>query len=61
MLTYRFVTILLLIFCVIFPLVFHWLNSPNGAWYRPYEIWFLAIMAVWLWQRRKGYHEPRDH
>lgn len=59
MLNYRFVTILLLVFCVIFPLVFYWLNVAEGAWYRPYEIWLLAITAVWLWQRHKGYYEPR--
>ena len=60
MLNYRFVTILLLVFCVIFPLVFYWINMPDGAWYRPYQFWFLGIVGVWLWQRHSGFYEIND-
>lgn len=37
-----------------FPLITDWLTSDYTAWYRPYLLWTLIILAAWLGQRSRG-------
>jgi len=38
---------------VLFPVLSDWLTSDYTAWYRPYAIWSLVVLAAWLGQRAK--------
>ncbi|GAB1264696.1 hypothetical protein [Aurantivibrio infirmus] len=46
--------ILLLLALYIFsPTLFTWMIDPNGAWYRPYLIWVVAIIVAYYIQTRQ--------
>jgi hypothetical protein len=43
------VTLLLVVGLYIFsPVIIDWWLAPNGAWYRPFALWFLLI-AIYIW------------
>ena len=51
---------LLLAFGVILiflPTIEHWLFNPDTAWYRPYQLWLLAIVAAYWNQRKRSTDE----
>lgn len=51
-------TLLLLVsFAILLvPSVQEWVTSGGSAWYRPYIIWAIVILAVW-WNQRKSYSD----
>ena len=49
--------ILLLTFGVLLvfmPSIADWLTNSDTAWYRPYQLWFLMIIAAY-WNQRSRY------
>ncbi|MGV6806770.1 MAG: hypothetical protein ACWA5K_02560 [bacterium] len=61
MLNYRLITLLTITFCVLAPLGASWVMAEQEAWYRPYLVWLLFIIAVMLWQRRSRYDDPQSN
>lgn len=43
--------LLLLILFVFSPSLFNWVVSTDGAWYRPYIIWFGIVVISYFIQR----------
>lgn len=39
---------------IFFPAIEEWLFSPQTAWYRPYQLWLLVIIAAY-WNQRSRY------
>ena len=47
--------LLLVAFAIVFiPSIQEWVTSGGSAWYRPWLIWALVIVAVW-WNQHKSY------
>ncbi|WP_237066467.1 hypothetical protein [Microbulbifer guangxiensis] len=47
--------LLLLVGYVFSPTVFTWMINPDGAWYRPFILWFaLILLAILVQMRRKN-------
>ena len=42
---------LLLIF---YPSIEHWALGSAGTWYRPYQLWLMAVIAAY-WNQRSRY------
>lgn len=49
----RLIILALLIAYIFSPTVFTWMINPEGAWYRPYIIWAMLIVAAFVLQKRK--------
>jgi hypothetical protein len=49
----RLLIFLLLGAYIFSPSLLTWVIDPNGAWYRPYIIWALMIVAAYLFQRNQ--------
>ena len=48
---------LLLVFgvaLIFFPAIEQWMFNSHTAWYRPYQLWLLVIVAAW-WNQRSRY------
>jgi hypothetical protein len=48
---------LLLIVCLVvvfLPSLADWVTGSSTAWYRPYQLWVLVVIAVW-WNQRSRY------
>lgn len=39
---------------VFFPAIESWMVSPEIAWYRPYQLWLLVVVAAY-WNQRTRY------
>jgi uncharacterized membrane protein len=39
---------------IFFPAIEEWVFSSNTAWYRPYQLWLLIILAAY-WNQRSRY------
>jgi uncharacterized membrane protein len=39
---------------IFFPAIEDWLFSSHTAWYRPYQLWLLIILAAY-WNQRSRY------
>jgi uncharacterized membrane protein len=39
---------------IFFPAIEEWLFSSQTAWYRPYQLWLLIIVAAY-WNQRSRY------
>lgn len=52
----RLLIFLLLGAYIFSPSLLTWVIDPDGAWYRPYFIWALLIVAAFLFQRNR--HKP---
>ena len=39
---------------VFLPSIMEWLSSADTAWYRPYQLWLLLIIAA-FWNQRSRY------
>jgi len=44
--------LLILMLFIFLPSLVRWMMSADGAWYRPYLIWALVIVATYLFQRK---------
>ena len=53
----RLLTLLLLIAYIFLPTLLAWMTNPEGAWYRPYIIWVMLIVAAFVYQRRTRHDE----
>ncbi len=49
----RLLILFLLIAYIFSPTLFTWMINPVAAWYRPYIIWGLLIVAAYIYHRRK--------
>ena len=49
---HRLLTLLLITAYIFSPTLISWMINPNGAWYRPYIIWVMLIVAVFMYQQR---------
>ena len=38
---------------IFFPTIENWINSSGAAWYLPYQLWLLVIVATYLNQRSR--------
>ena len=38
---------------VFLPTIADWLTSPDAAWYRPYQLWLLAVLGAYWNQRSR--------
>ena len=38
---------------IFFPTIENWINSGGTAWYRPYQLWLLVIVAAYWNQRSR--------
>lgn len=54
---HRRVMILLLIAYIFSPTLVAWMTNPEGAWYRPYIIWVMVIVAAFAYQQRNRHDE----
>ncbi len=41
---------------IFFPAIEEWLFSSQTAWYRPYQLWLLIIVAAY-WNQRSRYND----
>lgn len=53
----RLLILLLLVTYVFSPTIYDWAINPEGAWYRPFIIWALLIVAAYLFQGRSNRNE----
>ncbi|MBU3069048.1 hypothetical protein KOI40_04400 [Aestuariicella sp. G3-2] len=49
----RLLVLFLLIAYIFSPTLFTWMINPEGAWYRPYIIWVMLIVAAYIFHKRK--------
>lgn len=49
----RLLVLFLLIAYIFSPTLFTWMINPEGAWYRPYIIWFMLIVTAYIFHKRK--------
>jgi hypothetical protein len=52
----RTLLLALAVLVVFYPAVEGWLFSPQPAWYRPYQLWFLLVLAT-FWNQRTRKHD----
>ncbi|NIB42902.1 hypothetical protein HBA55_25065 [Pseudomaricurvus alkylphenolicus] len=50
----RLLILFLLIAYIFSPTLFTWVVNPEGAWYRPYILWAILILAAFIFQRRSN-------
>ena len=43
---------------IFFPAIESWMISSETAWYRPYQLWFLVVIAAYWNQRTRYPDEP---
>ncbi len=48
---HRFVLLLLLAGYIFTPTLFSWVINPKGAWYKPFIVWAIVIVGVYLFQK----------
>lgn len=53
----RLPLLLLLSIYIFSPTIFFWVSNPDGAWYRPYIIWVIFILAAYLYQRQNRHDD----
>jgi hypothetical protein len=41
---------------VFMPSIVDWLSNTDAAWYRPYQLWLLIIVAA-FWNQRSRYSD----
>ena len=47
----------LLAFAILFlPTLQEWITHGGSAWYRPYLVWGLVVVAAY-WNQRRSYHD----
>ncbi len=44
------------IFLVFLPSIAEWLTASDTAWYRPFQLWFVLIIAAY-WNQRSGFSD----
>lgn len=49
--------LILLAIYIFFPAVFEWATNPMGAWYKPFIVWLLVIVAAYFIVNRKPRHD----
>ncbi|WP_202410443.1 hypothetical protein [Pseudomaricurvus sp. HS19] len=49
----RYLILLLLVAYIFSPTLFTWMINPEGAWYRPYLIWAMLVVAAFFYHSRK--------
>ena len=49
--------LIVLVIYIFSPTLFSWVINPGGAWYRPYLIWLLVVIAAYILQARKKQHD----
>jgi hypothetical protein len=42
------------VFIIFSPAVAEWVFQPGGAWYRPFQLWLLVVVAAY-WNQRSRY------
>jgi uncharacterized membrane protein len=50
----RTLLIILAVTIVFIPSVQAWVTSGGSAWYRPFLVWFVLLLAAY-WNQRKSY------
>jgi hypothetical protein len=50
--------LLLLVVLVFAPSLEEWVTQGGNLWYRPYQLWFIAITLTW-WSVRLHQHRQR--
>ena len=50
----RVILLLLGVTFIFFPVIEEWILSDAVSWTRPWQIWFLMIIAAW-WNQRSRY------
>lgn len=53
----RALLLVIAVILVFLPAIEEWMLNSQTAWYRPYQLWLLAIVAAY-WNQRKRY--PND-
>ena len=41
---------------IFFPAMEEWAFNVETAWYRPYQLWLMVIVAAW-WNQRRSYRD----
>lgn len=52
----RTLLILIAVTLIFIPSVLVWVTAAGSAWYRPFIIWFLVLLAAY-WNQRKSYSD----
>lgn len=53
----RPVILIVLIAYIVLPTFFQWVTDASGAWYKPFLIWALVVVAAVLVQVRQKKHD----
>lgn len=56
---HRFLFPLLLIIYIFSPTLFGWILAPTAIWYKPYLLWLLMIVSIYLVQRFTRYSRSK--
>lgn len=49
---YSLVFVLSITMYLFSPAVLAWWNAPNALWYRPYLLWLIIVVIIFMLQRR---------
>lgn len=53
----RPVILLALIAYIVLPSLFQWVTDASSAWYKPFILWALVVVAAVAIQTRKKHHD----
>lgn len=48
---HRLLPPLLLVLYIFAPTLFNWIIIPTTTWYKPYLLWLLVIVSIYIWQK----------